>query len=160
MEEIQVLVEIPKGSLVKYEIDKKSGRPIVDRFIYTAMGYPFNYGYLPGSHAQDGDPIDVVVISTYPVQSGSILPSRVIGMLEMEDEAGPDNKILAVPTKHVDPFYASIQDLSDVNEATTKLIKHFFESYKKIEPGKWTKVKNFVGKDEAITEIKQGLKDL
>jgi len=88
MEEINVLIEIPKSSLVKYEIDKDSGALVVDRFIYTAMGYPFNYGYLPGTKAKDGDAVDVMVVSTYPVQAGSILPSRVIGMLEMEDEAG------------------------------------------------------------------------
>ena len=155
MEEIKVLIEIPKGSVVKYEIDKQTGHLMVDRFIYTAMGYPFNYGLLPNTKGKDGDPIDVLVISTYPVQSGSYIPARVIGLLEMEDEAGSDNKILAVPTKKVDPFYASIQDLSDLNEATKNLIKHFFESYKNIEPGKWTKVKSFHGKEEAYKEIKE-----
>ncbi len=154
MEEINVLIEIPKSSLVKYEIDKDTGILVVDRFIYTAMGYPFNYGYLPNTKAKDGDAVDVMVVSTYPVQAGSILPSRVIGMLEMEDEAGCDNKIIAVPTKKVDPFYASIQDLADLNDATKNLIKHFFEKYKDIEPGKWTKVKNFLGKEAAFQEIK------
>jgi inorganic pyrophosphatase len=155
MEEIQVLIEIPKSSLVKYEIDKDTGVLVVDRFIYTAMGYPFNYGYLPGTKAKDGDAVDVMVISTYPVQAGSMLPSRIIGMLEMEDEAGCDNKIIAVPTKKVDPFYASIQDLADLNDATKNLIKHFFEKYKDIEPGKWTKVKNFLGKEAAFKEIEE-----
>lgn len=155
MQEINVLVEIPKSSMVKYEVDKETGVLAVDRFIYTAMGYPFNYGYLPHTSAKDGDPVDVMVISTYPVQAGSMLPSRVIGMLEMEDEAGIDNKIIAVPTKKVDPFYATIQDLSDLNEATQKLIKHFFEQYKDIEPGKWTKVRNFLGKEEAWREINE-----
>ncbi len=155
MEEINVLVEIPKSSLVKYEIDKETGVLFVDRFIYTAMGYPFNYGYLPHTKAKDGDAVDVMVVSTYPVQAGSILPSRVIGMLEMEDEEGIDNKIIAVPTKKVDPFYASIQDLADLNEATKNLIKHFFEKYKDIEPGKWTKVKNFLGREDAWREIKE-----
>jgi len=155
MQEINVLIEIPKSSLVKYEIDKDTGILVVDRFIYTAMGYPFNYGYLPNTKSKDGDAVDVMVVSTYPVQAGSILPSRVIGMLEMEDEAGIDNKIIAVPTKKVDPFYASIQDLADLNEATKNLIKHFFEKYKDIEPGKWTKVKNFLGKEEAWREIQE-----
>jgi inorganic pyrophosphatase len=158
MQEINVLIEIPKSSLVKYEIDKETGILVVDRFIYTAMGYPFNYGYLPDTHAQDGDAVDVMVISTYPVQAGSLLPSRVIGMLEMEDESGIDNKIIAVPTRTVDPFYATIQDLSDLNEATKNLIKHFFENYKDIEPGKWTKVNNFVGKQEAWREIEASRK--
>jgi inorganic pyrophosphatase len=157
MQEINVLIEIPKSSLVKYEIDKETGVLVVDRFIYTAMGYPFNYGYLPNTKSKDGDAVDVMVVSTYPVQAGSILPSRVIGMLEMEDEAGIDNKIIAVPTKKVDPFYASIQDLSDLNEATKNLIKHFFENYKDIEPGKWTKVKSFLGKEDAWKEIDESM---
>jgi inorganic pyrophosphatase len=155
MQEIDVLVEIPKSSMVKYEFDKETGALKVDRFIYTAMGYPFNYGYLPNTISKDGDPVDVMVIATHAVQAGSILSSRVIGMLEMEDEAGIDNKIIAVPTKKIDPFYASIQDLDDLNEATKKLIKHFFEQYKDIEPGKWTKVKNFLGKEEAWKEIEE-----
>lgn len=152
---MNVLIEIPKSSLVKYEIDKETGALKVDRFIYTAMGYPFNYGYLPGTKAKDGDAVDVMVVSTYPVQAGSLLPSRIIGMLEMEDEAGCDNKIIAVPTKKVDPFYAGIQDLADLNDATKNLIKHFFEKYKDIEPGKWTKVKNFLGKEAALKEIQE-----
>lgn len=155
MEEMNVLIEIPKSSLVKYEIDKETGALVVDRFIYTAMGYPFNYGYLPNTKAKDGDAVDVMVVSTYPVQAGSLLPSRIIGMLEMEDEAGCDNKIIAVPTKKVDPFYAGIQDLADLNDATKNLIKHFFEKYKDIEPGKWTKVKSFLGKEAAFKEIEE-----
>lgn len=155
MQEIDVLIEIPKSSLVKYEIDKDTGVLVVDRFIYTAMGYPFNYGYLPNTKSKDGDAVDVMVISTYPVQAGCLLPSRVIGVLEMEDEAGIDNKIIAVPTRKVDPFYASIQDLSDLNEATKNLIRHFFENYKDIEPGKWTKVRNFLGKEDAWREINE-----
>lgn len=155
MQEINVLIEIPKSSMVKYEIDKDTGLLVVDRFIYTAMGYPFNYGYLPNTIAKDGDPVDVMVISTYPVQAGSMLPSRVIGMLEMEDEEGIDNKIIAVPTEKVDPFYANVQTLSDLTEATQKLIKHFFEQYKDTEPGKWTKVRNFLGKEDAWREIEE-----
>ncbi len=158
MEKINVFIEIPKGSFVKYEVDQKSGNLVVDRFISTAMGYPFNYGYLPNTKSKDGDPVDVMVISTYCVQAGAILPSRVIGMLEMEDEAGPDNKIIALPTEKVDPFYADIKDLSDLNEATKKMIKHFFENYKKIEANKWVKVKNFLDKEAAYKEIKASLK--
>lgn len=153
MQEINVLIEIPKSSMVKYEVDKDTGELVVDRFIYTSMGYPFNYGYLPNTISKDGDPVDIMVVSTYPVQAGSILPSRVIGMLEMEDEAGIDNKIIAVPTRKVDPFCASIQEITDLNEATKNMIKHFFENYKDIEPGKWTKVKTFLGKEEAWKEI-------
>lgn len=155
MKEIDVFIEIPKGSSVKYEIDKETGHLVVDRFIYTAMGYPFNYGYIPNSKAKDGDAVDVMVVSSHPVQAGTILPSRVIGMLEMEDEAGSDNKIIAVPTTKVDPFYSSINSISDLNDATKNLIKHFFEHYKNIEPGKWAKVKNFLDKEAAYKEIKE-----
>lgn len=157
MKEIDVFIEIPKGSSVKYEIDKQTGHLVVDRFIYTAMGYPFNYGYIPNSHAKDGDAVDVMVVSSHPVQAGTILPSRIIGMLEMEDEAGSDNKIIAVPTSKVDPFYSSINTIDDLNDATKNLIKHFFEHYKNIEPGKWAKVKNFLDKEAAYKEIKESM---
>jgi inorganic pyrophosphatase len=155
MQEINVLIEIPKSSMVKYEVDKESGILAVDRLNHTAMGYPFNYGYLPNTLSKDGDPVDVVVISTHPVQAGALLPSRVIGMLEMEDEAGIDNKIIAVPSIKVDPFFSNVQDIADVSEAKQKLIKHFFEQYKDTEPGKWTKVKGFVGKEVAWREIEE-----
>ena len=157
MQDINVLVEIPKGSMVKYELDKETGSLVVDRFMYTAMAYPFNYGFVPNTLAKDGDPVDVMVVSTYPVQAGAILPSRVIGMLEMEDEAGIDNKIIAVPHKKVDPFYAHIADLSELDDATKNLIKHFFENYKSTEPGKWVKVKSFLGKEAAMKDIQESL---
>jgi len=153
MHDINVLIEIPKNSFVKYEVDKESGLLYVDRFMYTAMSYPFNYGYLPNTQSKDGDPVDIMVISTYGVQAGCMLPSRVIGVLEMEDEAGIDNKVIAVPAKNIDPFYAHIEDISDLDEATCNLIKHFFENYKGIEPGKWVKIKSFLGKDDAWREI-------
>lgn len=155
MQQIDVLIEIPKSSMVKYEMDKETGALVVDRFIYTAMAYPFNYGYVPNTLAKDGDAVDVMVISTYPVQAGAILPSRVIGVLEMEDEAGIDNKIIAVPVQKVDPAYAHINDLSDLSDSTKNMIKHFFENYKSTEPGKWVKVKNFLGKEEALREIRE-----
>lgn len=157
MENINVLIEIPKGSMIKYEVEKETGMLVVDRFMYTAMAYPFNYGYIPNTLAKDGDPVDVMVISSYPVQAGAILPSRVIGMLEMEDEAGIDNKIIAVPTKKVDPFYQNVEDLSDLDEATKNMIKHFFEYYKSTEPGKWVKVRNFLGKEDALQDIQSSL---
>lgn len=155
MQNINVLIEIPKGSMIKYEVEKESGMLVVDRFMYTAMAYPFNYGYIPNTLAKDGDPVDVMVVSSYPVQAGALLPSRVIGMLEMEDEAGIDNKIIAVPTKKIDPFYQNIEDLADLDEATKNMIKHFFENYKSTEPGKWVKVKSFLGKEEALRDIKE-----
>lgn len=151
--EFDVLIEIPKGSFVKYEIDKSTGHFRVDRFIHTAIGYPFNYGYLPGTLALDGDQLDVVVISTHAVQCGTILPSRVIGMLKMEDESGIDNKIIAIPTERVDPFQALIKDISDLSPAQLILIKHFFETYKLADANRWAKVGEFVGREEALREI-------
>lgn len=157
-EEVNVLVEIPQGSSVKYELDKETGFIIVDRFAYTAMFYPFNYGFIPNTHAQDGDPVDVLVISTYPVYPGTVIPSRPIGMLEMEDEEGIDVKIIALPTKKVDPFYSNINDIDDLDETTKKKIQHFFNRYKELEPGKWVKTKNFLKKDKAFELIKQSIK--
>lgn len=157
-EEVNVFVEIPQGSSIKYELDKESGMIMVDRFAYTAMFYPFNYGFVPGTSAEDGDPVDVLVISTYPVHPGTVIPSRPIGMLEMEDEEGIDTKILAVPTVKVDPFYSSINDISDLDETTKKKIQHFFNHYKELEPGKWVKTKNFLGRQKALEAIKKAIK--
>lgn len=157
-EEVNVFIEIPQGSSIKYELDKESGVIMVDRFSYTAMFYPFNYGFVPGTTAEDGDPVDVLVISTYPVHPGTIIPSRPIGMLEMEDEEGIDTKILAVPTVKVDPFFAGIKDIGDIDETTKKKIQHFFNHYKELEPGKWVKTKNFLGKEKALEAIKKAIK--
>lgn len=156
-EEINVFVEIPQGSSIKYELDKKSGAIMVDRFAYTAMFYPFNYGFIPNTHAEDGDPVDVLVISTYPVHPGTIIPAKPIGMLEMEDEEGIDTKILAVPTKKVDPFYSHINDINNLDETTKEKIKHFFNHYKELEPGKWVKTRNFLGKEKAFEAIKKSI---
>ena len=157
-EEVNVFVEIPQGGSTKYELDKESGVIMVDRFAYTAMFYPFNYGFVPGTSAEDGDPIDVLVISTYPVHPGTVIPCRPIGILEMEDEEGVDTKILAVPTTKVDPFFASVKDVKDIDEATKKKIQHFFNHYKELEPGKWVKTKNFLGKEKALEAIKKAIK--
>jgi|SRR3989338_5542061 len=157
-EEINVFVEIPQGSSIKYELDKESGVVMVDRFGYTAMFYPCNYGFIPKSLAEDGDPVDVLVISTYAVAPGTVIPARPIGMLEMEDEAGIDTKILALPTKKVDPFYSHIEDVSELDEHLKNLIKHFFDHYKELEPKKWVKTRNFLGKKDAFEAIKKSLK--
>lgn len=151
--EINVVVEIPQGSSIKYEIDKESGAPVVDRFIHTAMVYPFNYGFIPQTHADDGDPMDVLLISAQPVVPGCIVPARPIGMLEMEDEAGIDTKIIAVPAMKVDPWYAKIEDIEDCDDATKEKIKHFFSHYKELEPDKWVKIKRMLGKKEAQDAI-------
>lgn len=157
-EEIDVLIEIPQGTAVKYEYDKENGIIRVDRFQYGAFSYPFNYGFIPNTESGDGDPEDVVVISTYPVHPGVIIPSRPIGMLETEDESGLDNKIIAVPTKKVDPFYANVETLSDLPEALREKIKHFFEHYKELEKGKWVNVKRFFEKEAAYEDIRKSLK--
>lgn len=153
--EINVFIEIPQGSAIKYELDKESGVIFVDRFNYTAMSYPFNYGFVPGTMAEDGDPMDVLVLSSQSVQSGVVMPARPIGMLEMTDEAGVDTKIIAVPTVKVDPFFKNINDVADLDDTTKQKIKHFFDHYKEIEPGKWVKTNDFLGKaaaEEAITK--------
>jgi len=154
---VNVLVEIPQGSLVKYELDKKSGFIVADRFHYTAMPYPFNYGFIPNTMAEDGDPVDVMVVSSQALAVGTVIPVRAIGMLEMEDEAGVDTKIIAVPTVKIDPFYAHINDVTDLDEPTRNKIKHFFDHYKELEPNKWVKTKAFLGKGEAIKSIEEGM---
>lgn len=157
-EEINVVIEIPQGSSIKYEMDKESGFIMVDRFAFTAMGYPFNYGFMPGTLAEDGDPTDILVISTYPINPGCVVAARPVGMLEMEDEAGIDTKIIAVPTAKVDPFYAHVNELDDLGEAVKNKIKHFFEHYKELEKGKWVKLKDFLGRDKAYEDIKKSIK--
>ena len=157
-EEINVVVEIPQGSFIKYEMDKKDGFIHVDRFAFTSMAFPGNYGFIPQSHGEDGDPLDALVIATYSVQSGTVIPSRVVGMLEMEDEAGIDTKIIAVPLKKVDPFFANIEDIDDLDETLKKKIQHYFNHYKELEPGKWVKTKSFLGKSEALKAVSKSLK--
>lgn len=156
--EINVLVEIPKDSSIKYELDKESGIILVDRFLHTAMKFPTNYGFVPNTQADDGDPLDVMVLSEYPVAPGTILPSVVIGMLEMEDEAGIDTKILAVPTEKIDPFFGEYKDINDIPEAIKNKLKHFYENYKSLEPGKWVKLKEWKNKQNALEAVKKALK--
>lgn len=156
--EINVIIEIPQGSLVKYEFDKEGGILKVDRFSHSAMAYPFNYGFMPNTKAGDGDPVDVLVMASLPVQAGALMAVRPVGLLETEDEAGKDNKVLAVPIEKVDPFLAAIKDVSDVPEATKAKIKHFYDHYKELEPGKWVKTGQFLSKEAAYKEIEKALK--
>ena len=158
-EDIFVVVEIPQGSSIKYEVDKESGAVFVDRFLFTAMYYPFNYGFIPNTLADDGDPTDVLVISSEPVVPGSVIRCRPIGMLEMEDEAGIDTKIIAVPVSKLDRTFENIKDISDIPEATREKIKHFFEHYKELEKGKWVKVKSFKSVKDAMEEIEKSIKN-
>ena len=155
--QINVFVEIPQGGDIKYELDKDTGVVFVDRFLYTAFRYPFNYGFVPGTMAKDGDPVDVVVLSDKSVAPGTVIPAVPIGMLEMEDEEGIDTKILAVPTLKVDPYYGAWKDISDVPQAIKDKIKHFFEHYKELEPSKWVKIKDWKWKDAALADIKSAM---
>ena len=150
---LNVLIEIPQNSSVKYELDKKTGQLVVDRFLYTAMQYPFNYGFVPETLAEDGDPVDVLVVASHPVAPGSVLPAVPIGLLEMEDEAGIDTKIIAVPTEKIDPVYGKLKDINQLDPAIKEKIKHFFEHYKELEKGKWVKVKNWQPKQAALASI-------
>ncbi len=158
-EDIYVVVEIPQGSGIKYEVDKESGAVFVDRFLFTAMYYPFNYGFIPQTLADDGDPVDVLVISREPVVPGSVIRCRPIGLLEMRDEEGIDTKLIAVPHSKLDPSYDHIKTVDDLPQIIKDRIKHFFEHYKELEPGKWVKVENFKGVQSAIEEIKKGLEN-
>lgn len=156
--EVNVFVEIPKDSNIKYELDKDSGIIMVDRFLHTAMTFPANYGFVPNTLAADGDPLDVLVLSEHSVSPGTVIPSVVIGLLEMEDEAGNDMKILAVPSEKIDPFYGTYKDIADVPDALKRKMKHFFENYKTLEPGKWVKIKEWKGKKVALEALNKSLK--
>lgn len=157
-ETFNVVIEIPQNSdPIKYEVDKESGAVFVDRFINTAMFYPANYGYVPQTLAGDGDPVDVLVLTPYPLQPGVVVPSRALGILKMEDESGVDGKVLAVPTEKILPAYAHLKTIDDVNEATLNAISHFFEHYKDLEKGKWVKVLGWEGIEAAHKEITDGV---
>ena len=156
-EDIYVVIEIPQGSSIKYEVDKDSGAVFVDRFLYTAMYYPFNYGFIPNTLAEDGDPTDVLVISAQPVVPGSVIRSRPIGMLEMEDEEGIDTKIIAVPVSKLDKSFDNILEINDLPEAVLDKIKHFFEHYKELEPGKWVRIKSFKSSKIAKEDIQKSI---
>ncbi len=158
LKKLLFFIEIPEGSDVKYEVDEGTGMILADRFLYTSMGYPTNYGYIIGTIGKDGDPVDVLVLSSKRVVPGIGIKGHVIGMLEMEDEEGIDTKVLAVPDKKVDPIFGVYEDIKDVPEPTLNKIKHFFETYKTLEPGKWVKVKSFKGKAEAEKEVSESEK--
>ena len=158
-EDIFVVVEIPQGSNIKYEVDKESGAVFVDRFLFTAMYYPFNYGFIPNTLADDGDPTDVLVVSSEAVVPGSVIRCRPVGMLEMEDEAGIDTKIIAVPVAKLDRTFENVKDVNDLPESVLQKIKHFFEHYKELEKGKWVKVKNFKSVDEAKKDILKSIEN-
>lgn len=154
-EDINVIIEIPSHSdPVKYEVDKETGALFVDRFMNTAMFYPCNYGYVPHTLSDDGDPVDVLVMSPYALISGSVVQCRPVGMLNMTDESGGDAKIIAVPH---DKMYDDINDIDDVPERLKAQLTHFFEHYKDLEPNKWVKMDGWVGVKEAYAEITESV---
>ncbi len=143
-EDIYVAIEIPANSSpVKYEIDKDMGTLMVDRFMTAPMFYPANYGFIPHTLADDGDPLDVLVVTPYPVQPGSVIRCRAVGVLNMEDEAGGDAKLVAVPHDKLTKAYVDVQDVEDLPQLLRDQIQHFFENYKTLEPGKWVKVQGW-----------------
>jgi len=156
--DINVIVEIPAYSdPVKYEVDKKSGRLEVNRFMATAMRYPCNYGYVPSTLAADGDPLDVLVISPFNLFNGVLIKCRPLGMLKMEDESGDDSKIIVVPHDSLTEIYSDIKEYSDLPKPLLHTIKHFFQHYKDLEKGKWVRVDGWVGLEEAYNEIKKSI---
>ncbi len=158
-DEVNVVIEIPANAdPIKYEMDKKSGALFVDRFIATGMRYPCNYGYIPHTLALDGDPADVLVITPFPVMWGAVVRVRPIAMLNMEDESGHDNKILAVPVDKLSRHYSKVQSKEDIDEMLIAQIEHFFEYYKKLEPGKWVKIAGWGDTAAAKKEIVESIK--
>jgi inorganic pyrophosphatase len=157
--EVNVVVEIPSGTgPVKYEVDKPTGAVFVDRFMATAMFYPCNYGYVPDSLADDGDPLDVMVVTPYPLIAGTVIPARPVGVLEMDDEAGDDAKIVAVPASTVTRIYDQVQAAGDLPEGLVHTIEHFFAHYKDLERGKWVQVRGWGDAAAAQAYIGEALK--
>ncbi len=160
-EHINVIIEVPMGSdPVKYEMDKESGAIFVDRFIGTSMSYPCNYGFIPHTLSDDGDPVDCLVISQFPVIPGAVIACRPIGVLLMEDESGKDEKILCVPVEKLDPSYKDLTSYEDLPEAFINRITHFFEHYKDLESGKWVKVTGWDGVAKSCQLIDEAIKRL
>lgn len=156
-QEIYAVIEIPQGSSIKYEIDEDSGELFVDRFLHTAMFYPLNYGFIPQTREEDGDPVDVLVLSDQPVTPRSVIAARPIGLLETEDQEGVDAKIIAVPLNKIDPTYSTFNDYSDLPKILQDKIVHFFEQYKNLEAGKWTKVKGWQSSEAAKKKISEAM---
>lgn len=156
-EEVNVVIEIPRGSNIKYELDEETGAIFVDRFLYTPTYYPFNYGFIPQTRAEDGDPLDALVVTEEPVFPMSVIRSRPIGVLLMEDEKGPDAKIIAVPARNVDPTFSSVDSIEQLPEFTRKQIEHFFSHYKESEPNKFVMIDEWKGQEYAKNLIKKAV---
>lgn len=157
-DQFNVIIEIPMNAdPIKYEVDKETGAIFVDRFMGTAMHYPCNYGYIPQTIAGDGDPVDVLVITPFPLIPGVVVTCRPIGVLKMTDEGGEDAKLLAVPIDKILPIYTHWQKPEDMNDLRLRQIQHFFEHYKDLEAGKWVKVQGWEGPEAAKKEVLEGI---
>jgi inorganic pyrophosphatase len=153
--EFDVVIEIPKGSRNKYEVDHDTGRVKLDRYLFTSMGYPADYGFIENTLGEDGDPLDALVLLPEPLFPGCLVEARPVGMFQMEDEAGGDDKVLCVPAG--DPRWDHIQQLDDISSFEREAIKHFFVHYKDLEPNKWVKAADFVGREAAEVEVLRSL---
>ena len=157
-DEFNVIIEIPQNAdPIKYEVDKESGALFVDRFMGTAMHYPCNYGYVPHTISDDGDPVDVLVITPFPLVAGVVVRCRPLGVLKMKDEAGGDCKLLAVPIDKALPWYKHWKTYSDIAPERLAQIQHFFEHYKDLEKGKWVRIEGWDGPESAKQEIMAGI---
>ncbi len=157
--DVNVLIEVPiGGEPIKYEIDKEAGVLVVDRFLYTAMRYPGNYGFIPHTLSGDGDPVDVLVCNTRALVPGALINVRPVGVLMMEDDGGQDEKVIAVPSPHLTLRYEGVHNYTDMPEITRKQVEHFFEHYKDLEPGKWSKILGWRDADTARSLISEGLR--
>ncbi len=158
--DVNVIIEVPIGSEpIKYELDKESGALFVDRFLHTSMHYPCNYGFVPHTLSDDGDPLDVLVIGRRPITPGAVISARPVGVLLMEDESGMDEKILAVPSSKLHPFYDNVNNYTDVPQILLDQIGHFFEHYKDLEKNKWVKIKGWKDKEYAHNVIVKAIAD-
>jgi inorganic pyrophosphatase len=155
--DINVVIEIPQGSAVKYELDKDSGAIMVDRFLFTPMAYPAAYGFIPGTLAEDGDPVDAMVLTPTAVVPGAVIRARPIGVLLMSDEAGQDEKLICVPHDKIHPLYTNVHAISDLPDITRQTIEHFFTRYKDLEKGKWVKVEGWADAARAEALIVAGI---
>jgi len=157
-DDVNVIIEVPVGGEpIKYEMDKKSGALFVDRYLYTPMRYPGNYGFVPHTLSDDGDPIDVLVASTREIAPGAVINCRPIGVLMMQDEAGQDEKIIAVPSTRLTRRYEKVREYGDLPEITLEQIQHFFEHYKDLEPDKWVHFEKWGGAEAARELIRQAI---
>jgi len=157
--DVNIIIEVPAGTEpVKYELDKKSGALFVDRIMHTSMRYPCNYGFIPHTLADDGDPADVLLANRTPIMPGAVVRCRPLGVLIMEDEAGMDEKILMVPVDDLHPFYSGVKSYTELPEIFLDQIAHFFQHYKDLEKGKWVKIKGWEGPEKAAELIEAAIK--